>query len=311
VSSSRRQWLARWHRRIALALLPVYAIILVTGIVLAFRPLRPAHVVPRVDVRRVMAAVRANPDVAKSPVLVISDDRSAIGYVKAPRAPLAFVNMATGAPTASRASGPDFFDRVEQVHKNLWGPLGFLVTVGTLGLFALVIFGPFIAGWNGRVRASIAWHSRAGWLLWPLLALLPASLVLMKIHPPVITHREEKGLTPLEALQVAAPRMDLSAMREVGSMPGGAAMLLLERPDGGTDRWVVRDGQVAPIFPKVATFGEAMHTGEWLGGRGAWINIAAALGLLLMLSTGVASWWKRRRAPGAPPPQATASKGRV
>jgi uncharacterized iron-regulated membrane protein len=41
--------------------------------------------------------------------------------------------------------------------------------------------------------------------------------------------------------------------------------------------------------------GHGLHEGTWAGRFGGVVSLVSALGLLAMLGTGIASWWRMRK----------------
>lgn len=302
----RRFGLAQLHRWLAIALSPVLALILLSGIVLAFRPIlggdeRPpaAHRAP-VDPRR-LAAVIDSLDPRATAMGFWLDDQGAL-HLFAPGAGFPAVDVTTGRPASSSAAepAPTFWDDVHRVHVDLWFGAEGLVVLATIAMIFLVVAGPFLSR-PRRPRSARSWHVWMGWTLWPLLALLPFSVVMMKIHPPI---RVQSG-APLPALgrvveRAAAAGLDVTTLRSAQGLPGGKAIVISEGgPRAG--RWLLDGTRVTDLHSRVADVGHALHEGTWAGPWSAALNVVAALASLAMLGSGLLSWWRarRRRAPAA------------
>lgn len=298
-----RSRLAAVHRWCALALAPVIAVILVTGIILAFRPILGLTGDERPQ-GAILAPVRATAlldsldQVRRIGFALVQDDRRSVTVFTSPNEPPKTFDVATGGEVATPPfTPPSFFDRVEQVHKDLWWGLGWLVSLAAVAMVILVIAGPILARPSRSRRTALGWHIWTGWVTWPLVALLPLSLVMMKLHAPVFGRRPDHPVAPVAmgALlrEAAAGGVDLTRLDGIQRFPGGAIVVA----DGahGPERFVVRDGAVRPLQSKVSALGEALHAGTWAGAWSGALNAVAALLLLVMMTTGIRSWWTRRR----------------
>lgn len=295
----RRFGLAQLHRWLAIALSPVLALILLSGIVLAFRPIvggeeraATTHRVP-VDPRR-LAAVIDSVDPRATAMGFWLDDQGAL-HLFAPGAGFPAVDVGTGKRAVDAAPPvPTFWDDVHRVHVQLWIGAEGLVVLGTIAMIFLVLAGPFLSR-PRRPRSARSWHVWMGWTLWPLLALLPFSVVMMKIHPPI---RVQPG-APLPALgrvveRAAAGGLDVTRLRGVQGLPGGTAIVMF---DGGPQagRWLLDGTKATNLHSRVADVGHALHEGTWAGPWSAALNIVAAIASLAMLGSGLLSWRRARR----------------
>lgn len=300
MSPTTRLRLARVHRWIALVLSPVLALVLLSGLVLAFRPILgrggPPPAAGRVDVARVVALIDSLDPRGEARFAFLDPSRKTIAIASGPGAPR-FFDVATGRATAAPVEvrrQPDLFDIAERIHRNLWIGAEVLVTLATLGLIVLVILGPVMSR-PRRGGSALAWHIRAGWVLWPLVALAPLSLVMTKVHAPIVSDRGKAYVAPARALQQGARLADLSQVVGVQSLPGAA--LIVTMTPSGPRRFALRDGELRPFDSRISTIGRALHEGTWAGPWSGILNAVAAVVTLVMLVTGWRSWLRRRAAP--------------
>lgn len=299
-----RRRLMKMHRWIAIGSSPVLLALAVTGGILAFEPLSSrsesaaAAAPPPVDV----AALRrllAKPALASIDGFVVFDSQRVVTTLGAGRSQGSSYLLATGDSIAfrmpeARPGSEQFFNRVLRIHKDLWtGAGGLLVTLGSFSLAILVLTGPLL-GKPGSRRGLIGWHRWSGWVLWPLLALAPVSLVLMKAHGEAIG-RAQPDMTISEVLDTLAGSHDLGTLRVVQRIRNGSTFVVLEPAANESRRYVVRRNGITEIDTRTSRVGRAIHSGAWADGWGGMLNLAAALALFGMLATGVVSW--RRRAP--------------
>lgn len=301
--TSRRRLVAL-HKWLALALSPVLLALVVTGAILSFAPLldgraRGAMAPPPLDVAA-LRSLLTRPDVTRDAgSLFVNDDRATVTLRSGRDGHTATFAIASGAPALSPLRRPGaekgaFFDRVLRIHKNLWG-FGGLVTIGAFALGVLVFIGPLLAPPGAR-RGALGWHRWSGWFLWPLLALAPLSLVLMKFHAPALGGSRSAPMTFVEALDAMGAAHDLRALRVMSHLNDGKTFVVLEpRPDVDL-RYVVSRTGINEVDNATVQAGEAIHAGDWGGGWGGMLNLASMLAMLGMLGTGVLSWWRRRGA---------------
>lgn len=182
---------------------PVIAVILVTGAILALRPIvardggtrtveRPA----RVDATRLLALLqRVDSNGTAAGAWVVDRGRTVLVAASRREPPVAY-DLATGARVPQPSfPEPTFFDRVSRVHSDLWFGLGGLVGVGTVVMIFLVLTGPFLSRIR-RPRSARGWHVWIGWALWPLVALLPLSVVGMKLRAPTGLRHDGPPMAP-------------------------------------------------------------------------------------------------------------------
>lgn len=296
-----RARIARLHRWLALALAPVILLIVLSGAVLAFRPILYPHgerhqrVSHRADVGRILSLVtRAE---ATAPVdfagFVDAEHRT---FMLAGRNGPAAYDLATGATVPMPAPPPEersgIFDVALRIHKNLWFGAGALVSIASIAMIFLVIAGPILAR-PGRGVGPLGQHIRFGWFLWPLVALLPLSLVMMKLHLPVLNNPSAPMAPMSRLMRDAAHVTDLSRLDGMQRLPGGRAFVVLDGASGPT-RYVLADGHLRTMDSRWSALGRELHEGTWAGRWSGLINLAAAAAMLWMLGSGVLSYVRRR-----------------
>lgn len=295
----RRIGLAQIHRWLAISLSPVLVLILLSGIVLAFRPIlgderSAAHPRVAVDAKR-LAAVVDSLDPRATAMGFFLDDEGAV-HLFTPGRGFPVVDVATGKATTSDAAAPPptFWDYAHRVHVELWIGAEGLTVLATLAMIFLVVAGPFLAR-PRRPRTARGWHVWMGWVAWPLLALLPFSVVMMKVHPPI---RVSSG-QPLPSLarvveRTSAAGLDVTELRGVQGLPGGKAIVMFQGAHNG-GRWLLDGTTATNLHSRVADVGHALHEGTWAGAWSGVLNIVAAIASLVMLGSGLLSWRRHSR----------------
>jgi sulfite reductase (NADPH) flavoprotein alpha-component len=298
-----RRRLVLLHRWTAIALSPVILTLIVTGAILSFAPLLDGRKVARpeagtLDVAALHALLLTNDAAKNAGAMFISDDRRTVRFDQGPNTKATFLAIATGAPVREPPPSPNdagggFFDTVLRIHKNLWN-LGGLVTLGAFAIFFLIFTGPLLARPGNRLGA-LGWHRWTGWLLWPLLAVAPLSLVLMKFHAPVFGRPQGAPMTLVEVVDKIGADHDLRPLRFVARLGPGVGFVVLEPHPNDNRRYIVTRDRVREIDNATVRFGEALHAGEWAGGWGGLLNLASMAAMLGMICTGLLSWRRRAR----------------
>ncbi len=295
-----RARLATAHRWLALLMAPVFVAILLSGALLAFSPIlgKPGEASSggRLDPARLVGLLQRVDPRGKAPYLFLTPDEGTVGVIQPETGEAKYFSTSTGlAVPEPRQPSPDVFDIALRIHKDLWFGLGGLVGFGTFAMLVLVLLGPLLARPARRPSTPLGRHIWLGWILWPLLALLPVSVVLMKLHPPVVTSRSGAPMPLARAVDMAARTVDLSRLRAVQALPGGSAMLFIASATGGPSRFVVHPDGLHPFESTVSTLGRALHAGTWAGPWSGVINLISTLLLLLMMGLGLASWSRSLR----------------
>lgn len=291
-----RARLATLHRWTALTLLPVYAAILVSGGILALRPIRegrPVALAQPLAVERVLTlAAQLDRDGALEALGVESDGRTVKASV---HGVWHAFDLRTLAPATLPPEPPrTFYDTAARVHTQLWFGAGGLVTVATFGMLVLIVSGPVLSRPRWKNNA-LSWHITAGWLLLPLLILLPLSAALMVLPIGRTPHfgRRPNPVTIAPALAIASRTIDLTRLRAAQRMGNGLVFVLT---DGryGASRYIVSADGAERIGNDVVEQARMIHEGAWAGAASGALNLAGALGLLGVMSTGITAWARRR-----------------
>lgn len=291
------------HRWMAIALSPFIAALLVTGAILAFEPLTdragPAAAAPRIDTAALRALITRVPELRDGTGFVLDESRTVATLISRRGRGERSYSIATGDTVAPPKSPPPtprerFFNGVLRIHKDLWGGIGGLfVTLSSFAIALLALSGPWFAPPGAR-RGALGWHRWMGWFLWPVLAVGPTSLVMMKLHGFVGGGRGGEAMSYAQVLdRMESASTDPGTIRVIQRMERGGAFVVLEPARGESRRYFVSNSSVTPIDTRTARAGEAIHAGDWAGGWGGVLNLVSAVALLGMLGTGLVSWWRR------------------
>ncbi len=297
-----RSVLSTVHRWAGIVLAPLFLIVIVSGGVLAFRPIvdapAPVSASSRVDVAALTSLVQR---------LNGLDGVAAISVVQAGR----FVDVEAGDPSVAgrwevetgRRVGETplsatFFDVTEQLHKKLLLGLGSVVEFASWVMLGIVLVGPLLA-WLRFRNTLIGWHTAVGWCLLPLAVMSPLTGILMTLHvgeSATPLPRAARPVSVVEALTIAAPQVDLGNLVEAHRFRGGTVMLRVRAEP--LDLYVVTEESVVRLVDGPPLI-KRIHEGTWGGPWSGLLNLVAALALALLAVTGPVSWfarWRRNRA---------------
>lgn len=299
--------LIKAHRWIGLTLAPLFLLVALSGAVLAFKPIvEPApqaasqrSAAPPVDVTRVTALLERI-DATGSAIegLTLDAGSGRIDLRARDEALGGSYALATGEriETASSERPFDLFETAERLHKELLIGFDFPVQLASYLMLGLVIAGPFLA-WPRLRNNLMGWHRAAGWLLLPLVAMLPLTGVLMSLHvgSPELPRMSRPALSlPLaEALRSAAREHDLSHLSMARRFHGGSVLIGLGGPTG-KKMLAVTDRSVTPLEAG-GNLVKQIHEGTWSGSLSGSLNLIGAVALSLLTLTGFVSWARRAR----------------
>lgn len=285
------------HRALALVLAPFLLVLVLSGMVLAFAPL-VGDAGPRaaVDGAKVLAALTAVDPEGSAGLLLMDPGGSSFELRSRGQGIRGHFDLASKQKLPPTKEGFDVFETAEQLHKGLLLGLNPLMEAMAFVLLALLLIGPFVIGRLG-LATWMQRHGTFGLLLWPLLALPPITGVMMVLHlgeparPPEAP--PEARLTLARGLELAAPALDLSHLTAARRWPSGEVLVYLAKTDGEEIFMVGAAGPPQPFTP-ARNWPHDLHEGRWFQGASL-LNLASALGLLVLMITGLRSWWQNRR----------------
>ena len=288
------------HRTVALLLAPLVLVLLLSGIVLAFAPLVGDDDPPRspVDGAKVVATLKAVDPEGSAGLLLVEPAGQVIELRARGQGVRGRFELATGQKLPAQEEAFDLFATAERLHKGLLLGANPVMETVAFAVLGLLLIGPFLVGRFG-FKSLGQRHGSFGLLLWPLLVLPPLTGVMMILHlgeparpaeaPP------EQRLSLARGLELAAPRLELTRLVAARRWPSGEVLVYLAAAGGaGEETFKVSANGEAAAFSPPRNWPHELHEGRWASGASL-LNLAAALGLLGLLATGFASWWRRRR----------------
>jgi sulfite reductase (NADPH) flavoprotein alpha-component len=282
--------LLRLHRWLGVVLLPLFALIILSGAILAFKPIvedldAPAALNP-VAVERIVELVNAEAADAQVRSLQRLDEGASWRLTG-----VGDYRLEDGARIGDgRDAAGEIFSVAKAFHKGLLLGLGWLVEYATWAMVAIMVAGLFF----GIARFShtlIGWHHALGLWLFPLALLLPVTALLMTLHvgqPRLPLQSDGPAVTLAAGLERAATQYDLSTLTSASAFKRGS--LLIHTAD---QTLLVSGETVTPLtdtyWPKV------LHEGTWGGWLSGLINLLMSALLFALSLTGFVSWLRRQR----------------
>ncbi|MCG5512896.1 PepSY domain-containing protein [Ectothiorhodospira shaposhnikovii] len=292
-------WLHRW---LSLLLLPLFALIIVTGAILSFDPILddlrsgPAAETPADAAALVRLLNQVDPGQRARSVAVEAGDVVLLEFRQQSRSQFMSFDLSTGEALEPRGEQGDFFNTIKHLHKDLLLNAAIVVEIATYLMVLVIIVGPFLA-WPRLRRTLMGWHVVGGWVALPLVLMVSVTGILMSLHvgtpqlPPLYPEDPRMGMAP--AIETAMATGDLSGVREVTRVKNSAAAVRGVDPAGEAVYVVSRHGVIRQdSFPGLV---KSLHEGTWAGAWSGLLNLLASVLLMGLMGTGLWSWARRIR----------------
>ncbi len=282
------------HRWVALSLTPIFLAIILSGAVLAVKPMLPAAPPVAADAQGVGRAL-AKIDAAGT---ASSVGGALGGHGLAVSTPDAGVGGVYSLLTGDRVGDIPFdpFAFAKSLHVRLLSDAGFLVKIATYMMAGLLLLSPLIM--LPRLRATVRdAHVLLGWVGLPLLLLTPLTAVLMTLHVgradlPLPVSRGDGAVSLVQALDRVGEEHRGDAFVSARRFKAGTVLVTVQGADGPA-AYVVGGKGISPMTGGKGLISE-LHEGTWAGAWSGALNLTAALGLCAMVVTGWWSWLRRR-----------------
>ncbi|MBN2752653.1 MAG: PepSY domain-containing protein [Rhodospirillaceae bacterium] len=280
------------HRWLSLVLTPIFLVVVLSGGVLAIKPMLPIEP---------PAAATAQ---AVAQILSIIDpdgQASSVGSAMRGHALRVVIPHSSASGVYSILTGErvgdlpfDVFAFAKSVHVRLLADAKFLVKVATYVMTGLIVVAPFLM--RPRLRATPQGvHILMGWVGFPVLLLTPLTAVLMTLHvgrAALPVPRQAQAIPLTVALEHIAATHMTDAFVSIRRFKGGTALAVVQDANGPSS-YVVGAETVVPMRGGKGLVSE-LHEGTWAGAWSGALNLIAALGLFAMIVTGWWSWLRKR-----------------
>ncbi|MGM0678133.1 MAG: PepSY domain-containing protein [Pseudomonadota bacterium] len=292
-------WLHRW---LTLMLLPLFALIIITGAILSLDPILDdlrsgqAAEAPADAATLVRLLDQVDPGHRVRSVAVEEGGVVMLEFREQGRSQFRSFDLDTGEQLEQRGEQGDFFNIVKHLHKDLLLGAESVVEIATYLMVLVMIVGPFLA-WPRLRRTLVGWHTLGGWVVLPLVLMVSVTGILMSLHigtpqlPRLHPDDPRMGMAP--AIEAAMATGDLSGVREVTRVKNSAAAVWGVDPAGKAVHVVSPHGVIRQEnFPGLV---KALHEGTWAGAWSGMLNLLASLALVGLMGTGLWSWARRIR----------------
>jgi sulfite reductase (NADPH) flavoprotein alpha-component len=285
------------HRWLALAVSPFLLLIILSGMILAFRPILSAAPAGGVNVSTLVAAMDQADPHGHAASLEFSADGRSLQLRSRRSGPDGLFDAASGVQTGEL--GFDLFAFARSLHEGLLIHANWLITLVTIVTVFLIGSGLFL-GWRRLRNTWSGWHAALGWLALPLVLLTPLTGMLMALHiGSARMPYHESGGRPLSlaaAIEIASHEVNLTRLVSARSFRRGSVMLAVQ--DGaGTKQYLVSDrGGVQPNAGP--GWIRMLHEGTWAGAWSGVLTLLSVVPLLGLWFTGLVPWLRRARQAG-------------
>jgi uncharacterized iron-regulated membrane protein len=287
-----KPWLLRIHRWTTLAFAIPLIVLIVTGLILSFEPITIGSATTPVTADTLAAVLAKHDPGAKARSLFVRAYDGTVSIGGAQRGQLTHVDLASNEKIASPGFLANLFSGSRRLHEAFLFNLRWVVTASTIAMLTLVALG-VLMGWP-RLRNTLAgWHKGTGWFLLPLLILSPLTGLFLAFgvtfSAPLPRPAAAAPIQITEATRIIAGSRNLAQVSWIRSL-GGALMARLD--DNGEMKLfaIARDG----LKPAARNWPRLIHEGNWSRYLAPSINVVISLALVLLLSTGLWMWARRK-----------------
>lgn len=293
--------LLKLHRWIGIGLAPLFLLIALSGAVLALKPIQvkaPTTDTVSISTPELIAFLEQLDPLGQEVDAVSIDPTTQQLNIRSQFPDIAGeYDLTKGVRIADSASESfDIFEFAEHLHKELLIDADIVIQIASYLMLLIVIMAPMLA-WPKFRNNLGGWHRTIGWILLPVIMLLPVTGILMSLHVgmPELPRmsQPDSSLSLSQALHSAQQGQDLSGLTMARRFRGGSVLLKTEQ--GGSEAMiVVTDNAVTPINPQ-DNLVKTLHEGTWAAPWSATLNLVGASALSLLSVTGFISWQRRRR----------------
>ncbi|SFV29663.1 PepSY-associated TM helix domain-containing protein [Hyphomicrobium facile] len=288
-----KAWTLRLHRWLALIFALPLMIVFLTGLILAFEPgIVASTLKPNVvDATKIEAALaKHDPEGTVERIFI----HGYLGTLVLRDRGGTEIDLETGEIASQPSTTLAVYALARRIHKTLlledggWG-----VTISTIAMVSLVVIG-LVMGTRPLRNTVSGWHTGAAWTALPLILIAPLTglALIYKVtfagpEPTIAAEAAPRSI--IEALRIVARERDLATLLTLRLRKSGAEARFIE--DGEYRNYAVStDGLVV----KPRNWPKLLHEGNWAGVWSASANAVTSLVLILLLSTGLLMWARRR-----------------
>ncbi len=290
-----------FHRWIGLILTPIFLAIIVSGGILAIKPILQDPIIagasPSVEASSVLSTLAViDPNNKANGAWLTEDGKALVVTSNAAKGPNGIYRLESGELVAERTSTFDFFATVKAFHKALLFDAGGVVLYATYAMGIIILLGPLLS-WLHLRNTLIGWHLAIGWTAWPLLLMLPLTGILMSFHIDIGNQPTFKAVSPpvsiSRSIEIVSTLPDIQGITSARRFKGGNMMVDIETHTGA--RTYIVDGQGQATQFSGPGIIKSLHEGLWAGLWSGLLNFIIASLLTIVTVTGFISWVCRWR----------------
>ncbi len=295
-----KNYLKLGHRYVGLVLAPILMIILLSGAVLALKPIMAPEVGVGIDasinasqVIDTLNKIDPNGQMTTLTVLKGGDKIALSGGKKSPEGGV--YDVRSGERLGDAGMGMETYNWFKGLHKKLMIGAGWLVEWTTYLMAAMLLVGLFLLRPRFK-KALIDVHNTVGWLAFPLWLLLPVTGVMMCLHlgAPDFKQLAANPAPLTEVIAAVGEQQSLTDLASIDTVKGRYQIVKLA-PEGQTESYQLDEqAQLNPVAMD-RYWAKELHEGTWAGSFSGWLNLVVALALVGLTVTGVYSWYRRQR----------------
>lgn len=285
--------LIKLHRWLALAATPFLLLIILSGAVLAFKPIVDAAPHASVDLTTLVAAIDKADPAGRANALVVAADGRSFELRSRHAGPSGTFSVLSGERLGDTRF--DIFTFARNLHVSLLFGAHWLVTLVTT-VSVIVFFSGFLLGWRKLRNTLGGWHAGLGWVAWPLAMLTPITGFMMAFHiglPMRSHHGENHAQSIARVIEATSAQTDLSHVYSVRKAWGSGTLVFVQANGKNVQYAVSGRGEITssngPGWVRM------LHEGTWAGAWSGVLNFLSIIPLLGLLGTGALTWWRRQR----------------
>lgn len=284
-------WFLRLHRWLALTFSLPIAIVLLSGLVLSFEPLFLGNANNAVSAASILAALEKHDPGKSARFLSVNSFAGTISFGTSPRS-ATIVNLNTNEKLNAQPFPAQLFSTSRRIHEALLLDLGWLVSLSTFALVAIIALGVLMGLPMLRNNLS-GWHKATAWFALPLLILSPVTGLLLAFGVSFAPLPQTTGAVALslpESVEVVTAKFSASQIVWIRTMRGNQMTRIA---DDGELR--VFQTTKSGLIPAQRNWPRLLHEGTWSRLPAFVLNIVKSFALAALLFTGVWIWLRKRK----------------
>lgn len=287
------------HRYLGLCLMPIFMLILITGGLLALKPILAPNqgtgFSTELSSEQILQALKKiDPKNKITNMTVLADGQSIL--INGKNDLNGIYNLHTGERTGNVGMNTAWFNTIKNLHKALLIDADLLIKIATYAMALILLVAPFLL--KPHLKATlIDSHNLVGWCFYPLLLLLPVTGILMTLHlgaPQFEKLNQSSNLSAYTTIEKINKMDSLNHFVSLNKIKNRYQTITLNKNGVITNYQIDENNQLQPIqFSRFWV--KELHEGTWGGSFSGWLNLFITIILLALTGTGFYSWLRRFR----------------